>query len=287
MKPKAKKMLKVLFKILLSLTALYLIFRKVDIEEVKASFLGISVLPLLTAFFLYNVGQVVSSFRLNLFFRSVGAEISEKSNLTLYYIGMFYNLFLPGGLGGDGYKVYYINKISGSGLLRLSKTVITDRLAGLSALTVIFAFAFPFSGYYESAPFRYIIVILAYFSGPAVYYLFLKLFFKEGVNIYLRSFIYSCGVQGVQALSAIFLSYALGIGIPLSDLISLFMLSSVAAAVPVTFGGVGSRELVFFYGFNYLGYNAASGISFTLLFFLMNAVSSLPGGFFSMDNKKH
>ena len=44
-----------------------------------------------------------------MFFKQEGVFISEKESLKLYYKGMFYNIMLPGGIGGDGYKGYYLH----------------------------------------------------------------------------------------------------------------------------------------------------------------------------------
>ncbi|QKG53302.1 lysylphosphatidylglycerol synthase transmembrane domain-containing protein [Hymenobacter sp. BRD67] len=59
---------------------------------------------------LFTLSKLISSVRLNTFFRAVGIQLTERYNLRLYWLGMFYNLFLPGGIGGDGYKVYLLGK---------------------------------------------------------------------------------------------------------------------------------------------------------------------------------
>jgi len=37
---------------------------------------------------------------------------------------MFYNLFLPGGIGGDGYKIYLLNKLSNKSIKSLTTVTI-------------------------------------------------------------------------------------------------------------------------------------------------------------------
>ncbi len=65
----------------------------------RAIIVDVDIYYLLPAFILFNLSKIVGSIRLNRYFRAVGIELSELEALRLYYIGMFYNLFLPQGLG--------------------------------------------------------------------------------------------------------------------------------------------------------------------------------------------
>lgn len=60
---------------------------------------------------MFNISKIISSIRLNRYFKDINLSLSQTYNLKLYYLGMFYNLFLPGGIGGDGYKIYIIKNI--------------------------------------------------------------------------------------------------------------------------------------------------------------------------------
>ena len=70
------------------------------------------------------------------------------------------------------------------------------------------------------------------------------------------------------------------------EYIFLFMLSSVAAVLPFTIGGVGSREFVFLIGYQFLSIDRDLSVAFTMLFFMVLAFSALIGIFFSftIDN---
>ena len=50
--------------------------------------------------------------------------------LCLCYVGMFYNLFLPGGIGGDAYKVYQLRKYHQGRTFAIVQAMIFDRLNG-------------------------------------------------------------------------------------------------------------------------------------------------------------
>ena len=104
-----KNYLKLLFKVALTATALYIVGRKINLPETKQILFRANAVWLFAALLLFNASKVLSAVRLNRFFSSIGLQLSQTYNLRLYYVGMFYNLFLPGGIGGDGYKVYLLN----------------------------------------------------------------------------------------------------------------------------------------------------------------------------------
>ena len=128
------KSIKLVLKLAITVAALYIVFRNIDIREVLALFGRSNPWWLLLALAAFVLSQVLSSFRLNQFLRKVEINISERANFRLYLLGMFYNLFLPGGIGGDGYKIYLLNKTYKVKVGKLLWALIMDRLSGLVAL---------------------------------------------------------------------------------------------------------------------------------------------------------
>jgi glycosyltransferase 2 family protein len=45
-----------------------------------------------------------------MFLKCTWVNIPEKHIIQLYLLGIYYNLFLPGGIGGDGYKIYLLKQ---------------------------------------------------------------------------------------------------------------------------------------------------------------------------------
>jgi len=60
----------------------------------------------------------------------------------------------------------------------------------------------------------------------------------------------------------------------------LFLLSSAIAVLPFTIGGIGARELVFIFGADYLFIDKNTAVAFSILFFVITAISSFTGIFF-------
>ncbi len=281
-----KKYLKLLLKLCLTATALYMVYRKIDVQQVKEAFLKVHFGWLFLAFLGYNASKILSSFRLNYFFKSIELQLSNWFNLKLYYIGMFYNLFLPGGIGGDGYKVFVLKRGSEQSVKNLVGAALLDRVSGLAALCFLALSLFLFSSSFDLLQNFQGLIYLAILAIYPVFFAGLKIVFKRFVSVFGMTNLLSFGVQGIQLLSAFFILQALGVESGYTDYLTLFLVSSVVAAIPFTIGGIGAREIVFVYGNTFFGIETNIAVTFSLLFFLLNAVSSFLGAFVSIDLKQ-
>jgi hypothetical protein len=274
-----KNILRALAKIGLSGLALYVVFKKIDIQETKTIFLGADVLWLIPGLLAFNISKIISSIRLNTFFASIDLSLKWFYNLKLYYVGMFYNLFLPGGIGGDGYKVYVLNKYYKTPLKPLITASLLDRISGMVSLgflafVLALTLKFPITGIWPQ------VTLWLFVSGTfPVYYFIHRIFFNRFKSVFIQGNIYSLFVQGFQLISAYCILRALGVNNLFPEYQVLFLVSSVVAVLPFTIGGVGARELVFILGSNYFYINRNTAIAFSMMFFLITAVSSFPGIF--------
>ncbi len=275
-----KKTLKLLLKLLLTFAALWFVLHKIDIDRLKASLQAADPLWLFWAFVLFNLSKIASALRLNIYFRAIGLRLEEGYNLILYYVGMFYNLFLPGGIGGDGYKIYLLNRHFKHGVKPLFQAVLLDRLSGLAALAFYAALLFAISDYARllggwtlwTSP------LLASLVFPVAYYA-TKYLFAPFLQVFKTTMIWGLFVQMLQLLSAWAILGSLSIDHALFEYLTLFLVSSVVAVLPLTIGGVGVRELTFLYGLQIIGEEPSLGVTFSFLFFMITALSSLFGLF--------
>src|SRR5690606_10279600 len=106
-------------------------------NDLREAFIGSNPIYFFIAFCIFAASQFIASTRLNNFFQGVGLHLTDFYNFKLYLLGMFYNLFLPGGIGGDGYKIYFLRRKSGIKGRRLLTAVFFDRLSGVWALVFI------------------------------------------------------------------------------------------------------------------------------------------------------
>jgi glycosyltransferase 2 family protein len=288
LKNKLKNLAKLLLKIGLSGLAVYWVLQKIDLEALTAVLRSTHFGWLLLAALAFNASKIVSSFRLNAYFNSpvLQLRLANAYHLKLYYIGMFYNLFLPGGIGGDGYKVYVLHKYLQKPLKALIAATLIDRLNGLVSLvfyTLLILFFLPTSLF----PFQSgISILLALLIFP-LFYGFCHWFFPSfnDWSTFFRSNSLSLVVQLLQLVAAYCIYMGIGAsGLPLSYLF-LFLLSSVVAVLPLTIGGVGARELVFVYGTTLFDIASAEAVGLSVLFFMITALSSLVGILFSEKPK--
>ena len=274
-----KRKLKLLLKILLTTAALWFVLRKIDLERLEVSLQGAEPLWLLAAFVLFNLSKIASALRLNLYFEAIGLKLSQSYNLILYYVGMFYNLFLPGGIGGDGYKIYLLNRYFSHGVKRLFQAVLLDRLSGLAALLFYAALLYAASGYAGLYPAtRLPALLIAALVFPAGY-IATKRFFPLFLPVFKTTTLWGLGVQLLQLAAAWAIAGSLGIEEGMVEYLTLFLISSVVAVLPLTVGGVGVRELTFLYGLEWIGKEPTTGVTFSFLFFFITAISSLLGLF--------
>jgi uncharacterized membrane protein YbhN (UPF0104 family) len=71
-----------------------------------------------------------------------------------------------------------------------------------------------------------------------------------------------------------------------SGYIFVFLVSSIVAAMPITIGGIGSREITFLLGAEIMHLNISNSIALSLLFYIITAVVSLGGGYYSIKSDR-
>jgi glycosyltransferase 2 family protein len=283
-----KKYIKLLLKVALTVVAIYYVLRQIDLDQVKQLLVKIDTAWIVLAFILFNLSKIVSAFRLNKYFQAIPVLLDWLQNLKLYYLGMFYNLFLPGSIGGDGYKIYLINKHYKANIKDLISASLLDRLSGVAALFFLAGIFLYFSNPEAFLPnFNLIIALSIALVFPAYYLFSLIIFHKKFINKFWVTSYYSILVQFLQVVCAACLLLALSVHQFYSDYLALFLISSAVSVLPITVGGVGIREVVFLLGYQYLPIDKTVAVSFSLLFFGITAISSLIGIAFSVRNEQY
>ena len=239
-KKKYWNIIKILLKLGFTLLLIYLVFQKIDMQQVKSVFLKSKPGYIVAAWLSYLASQVVSSWRLLGFLRSIGLNLGFGFNLRLYMLGMFYNVFLPGGIGGDGYKIYILRKKFQLPTKKIFISLLLDRVSGLWAicfLAVALTLLLPPFKTKEWWP-------VIFLAGSLIYFLVYKFKFST----YLQNFIQAHGkailVQTLQLVSAFFILSSQNFKGNPSPYLFSFLLSSLATVVPVSIGGLGIREYV-------------------------------------------
>lgn len=268
-----------LLKIFISVALIYFIFTKLKLEEVVVILRSANFLYLFIALLLVLGSKFLAALRLNLYFHQLEIYLTQKSNLKLYLLGMFYNLFLPGGIGGDAYKGYTIKKTFAVDTKKVIAVLVLDRLSGLLLIALYTCLLAQGLQNSQLADFK-ILFAIAIPAGIVFYWFLNKKFFSYVLLVLWKSIGYSALVQLLQLLSILFILKALGINADMVAYLFIFLISSIVSVIPLTIGGIGSREVTFLYGATLLGLDVNTSVGISLLFFIITAVISLTGIFY-------
>lgn len=282
----ARNMVKFLLKAAISAVALYFVFRKVDFHSTFRELSDLNLVFFTLSILVFNVSKIISTWRIKYFLRALGAGIGNGENLRLYYIGAFYNLYLPGSIGGDGYKVWLLNKRFQLPLRKLISVVFLDRLSGMAALTAITLLLLLFTSWKPPVgAWNFMLTILFVSVYPLYSFAFKKIFpdFKQALHSSNGISILS---QLLQVLCAWLILRSLDAPGNPWDYLALFMIAGVISVLPITLGGLGAREAVLASGAHYLSIDGHTAVSFALLFFFVTAVSSFAGLIFAFRQEE-
>ncbi len=271
-----RKTLISVLKLVVSSALIYFIFTKLDIDDVLGVVKKVDPFYLILALMAFVASKMIAAFRLNLYFHQLRIYLTQKSNLKLYLLGMFYNLFLPGGIGGDAYKGYAIKKKFEVDTKKVISVLVLDRLSGL---LVLFIYACTLALFLKNDRLNDFKLLLGagILLSIITFWFLNKKFFVYVLPVFWKSIGYSVFVQLAQLASALFILKALDIAIHTIAYLLIFLVSSMVSVVPLTIGGIGSREVTFFYGATWLQLDESTSVGISMMFFLITALVSLFG----------
>jgi hypothetical protein len=198
---------------------------------------------------------------------------------------MFYNLFLPGGIGGDAYKGYILKKTFEVKTKKIVSVLLLDRLGGLLLLFIYACALVTFLDLDSLNGYQWIFVVAVPFS-ITVFWLLNQKVFPFVLRIFWKTITLSAMVQLAQLISIWFILLALNIDLNQLAYLIIFLVSSIVAVVPLTLGGIGSREVTFFYGAKVMGLDQNISVGISVLFFLITAIVSLTGAWYHFKKTK-
>lgn len=263
-------------KIVISVLLIYFIWTKIDIQEIGKTLQKSNIWYLTLALVFFVISKIISAVRLNEYLHKLNVWLTQKSNLKLYFLGMFYNLFLPGGIGGDAYKGYLIKKNFDVPTKRVVSVLVLDRLSGLLLLFIYACSLTILLNNLKLETYRFLFALGIPLS-ISVFYVLNRYFFAYVLSVFWKSLGYSSLVQLAQLICVWFIMEALNIQMNNIAYMVIFLISSIVSVLPLTIGGVGSREVTFFYGAAFLNLDENTAVGISVVFFLITAVVSLIG----------
>jgi uncharacterized protein (TIRG00374 family) len=259
----------------------------------------------------YGVVELAAAVRWHVLLKVQKIHLTAPRLAGLFFIGLFYNQFLPGGTGGDIIKSYYLLKETPDKKAGALLAVAFDRFIGLVALVAITAtlITLRYDFLSQKPETRNLLWLLLFLLGASIAFL-LATFVISGFKLFhflpahfpgrdklieifaayhlyahhWRATLVAFGVSVVAHLATfttfLFTAYALGVRVPLLDFFAIMPVERTISALPISFSGIGLREKVLQIMLNGLcGVPEAKAILIGSLSFITMLVCSLPGAF--------
>lgn len=274
-KSKLWNITKTLLKFAVTFALLYFfVFKHVPFADVKNRLLNANYWWMFAALICFFLSIVVSSWRLQSFFSSIDLKLDPRFNFRLYLLGLFYNFLLPGGIGGDGYKIYLLNKTYKLPAKKVFWAIMFDRLSGLWAIgliTVALVFFIPQIDIGMGIP------LTIFTAASLIYYFVAYKFFREYTKHFFAGHAKAVIVQGLQVLAIIFILLGQDFHDKFSPYLLSFLISALATIIPISVGGAGIRETVFTYLTQWFPMNKSLAVFLPGSFYLISLIVALLG----------
>jgi glycosyltransferase 2 family protein len=223
----------------------------------------------------YLVVEIAALFRWHVLLQVQKIRLSLPRLTSLFFIGMFYNQFLPGGTGGDIMKSYYLLKETPDKKAGALLAVVFDRFIGLVALVAITAtlIGLRYDFLSQKPETRNLLWLLLFLLGASVAFL-IATFVISGFKLlhslptrfpgrdrlieisaayhlyahHWRATLVAFAASVVAHLATfttfLFAAYALGARVPLVDFFAVMPVERTISALPISFAGIGLREKI-------------------------------------------
>jgi glycosyltransferase 2 family protein len=250
--------------------------------------------------------------RWNLLLKAQGLTVPIRRVVSLYFVGQFFNSFMPGSVGGDIIKAYFVARCTHSKKTEAIATIMLDRVIGLLALLAMTAVIMMLAlRFFLSTPETQ--VALAFNLGLlSVALIGLVLVFRKNIfeqwglfrrlsertaagaminrlynafhlcfrqsGLLTRAVLLSLANHLSLIVCAYFLARALEINLTLLNCLTIFPVINAIAAIPITPGGLGTREGATVFLLGAFGVANAPAIALSLLLYAVILGWSLVGG---------
>jgi uncharacterized protein (TIRG00374 family) len=286
-------------KVAVSSILLYVVFIKTGIGQIFSLLKGMHPAAFVSATVLFIVAQFCSTLRWKLL---LPVDIGTKTLFSLYMIGSFFNTLLPGLIGGDAVKAYYLYQATGKGGLSLASTFM-DRYIGFAMLIALGIIAFPFGiSYFHGSPVEWVLpLIVIGFVGSSFLIFGLRLgkrfrtlselyeyfhSYRNKKRTLIKALLIS-GLVQILGISAVYI-LALGMGEHIPYLACLIFLPIIIlfTTLPISISGIGVREGAFVFFFGLVGVAPGVAAAISLSWFMTVTAGSLFGFVEYMRYKK-
>lgn len=311
-----KKILVPLLKVVISVVLIVFLFVKLGSREIIAQLTTINYWWLVWGIFAFSFSNLLGSLQWFLLMKTQGMKLSLAKVISYYYVGLFFNNFLVGYVGGDAIRIYDISKASGNSSHAIS-TVFLDRLIGFVMLTTLALVAgIAWRNIFQSKTIIFVIIIIFICWIISFVVLFNERFARKigwifrfivpsKVNNKIREvyssinsfkhakktvsvvLLISFVTQVLRIVVHFFAALSVGVHAHLKYFFIFIPVIALLSSLPISIGGIGIREssgVALFAQIDSLQPEAIVAMEF--LAYLIGLVSTLPGGLIFMLRKE-
>jgi glycosyltransferase 2 family protein len=310
-----KKPLKQWIKIAVGLGLIAFLLHQTGLENTFSALAQANLWYIPVGIVIYLMAQLISTYRWKFLAEAIGFHRSLRELYDYYLIGMFSNQFLPGAIGGDAVRMYYLAKSCSRKKREALLTLIAERGVGLVALLLLTAAVcllpqiaqlnWNIPVHIPGLPtfhwnVRYMVLILSSLIGIGYVGLWLfpiqkwverfpKLELISQARVYwanipllAKSVGLSLFVHALMVAVHGMIANAMHIDVPLLYLAVIYGVVSLVSVLPITQGGLGVRELAYQSLLVKLGVDSHTALAFGVYWFLISTLTSLFGGLILM-----
>jgi len=299
------KLLNLFARIAISIIILSVLFTKIDFHEIKVSLIKTNHTVLIIGILIYTLIQAINAYKWKLIANNAGFSNKLKEYINYYFVGLFFNLFLPTTVGGDISKAYYLSKHHiQSRKAPAVYSVLAERYSGVVIIIWIGTFVL-FSPIGNPVPIAFKILMsfltILIFIVTSFFQTFWMQFFKRKkwvrtmlrdieaywsnpklvVKVICWSTLYHMLVLGIHML----IGNAMGINVPIGYYIMAYSMAAMAGFLPISFNGIGPREWAYIYFLSFAGVKGSDALIFSVFWFGIILCSSLFGAIFYLKGQ--
>jgi len=291
--------------------------RKLSVGELARAVRELDPAPFVAATVCFLVSNVIGAYQWHELLRAGGIRLSFVQTFRFYFIGLFFNNFLPANIGGDAVKVYDVTRV-GSSVYQVIAATLLDRLLGIFSLCVLAVVAaFYLMGVEGPSPYGYYLIVFIACMVPALGFYFFKPLgnllrrvvlrvrplsidsrvsavldhlspFKGRKSLVLRLATLSLLIQALRVLTHVLVGLALGVRLEPVIFGQFFVfvpLLSLAMIPPVTINGLGIREGLGILLFATAGMSQTDAFTLEFLTYVVSVLVSLLGFLFFVSRR--
>ena len=300
---------RLLIKIVVSAGLLAFILGKISIDDLTILVKTLDRRYLVAAGAVFFLSNLLSSFQWHLLLTSSGVRLSFGQSFRFYFVGLFFNNFLPANIGGDAVKVYDVTRI-GSSVYQVVAVTLLDRLIGIFSLCLLACGAtiFVMQGHSFESLALYLGIFLACMAPLVAFYFVRPLgrvlrwivgrirplsLDKRGAAIldHMGDFkgkrrfvtglvVFSLLIQSLRVLTHVLVGLAIGVTLS-AEVLALFFvfvpILSLAMIPPITINGLGVREGLGILLFAQAGIQQTDAFALEFITYLVSVAISLLG----------